>query len=68
VYRKAIDAHRLDLPDGVRYSMSLFTTGPKIRDWGFWLPDGWHHNKEFCVDRDGMSVHINMGESDEVEQ
>lgn len=41
VHRQATEAHRLQLPPGAVYSMSLFTTGPKVRDWGFWYPDGW---------------------------
>jgi hypothetical protein len=45
-HRKAEWAHRLVLPEGVPYSMSLFTTGPVRRDWGFWFPDGWRSYKE----------------------
>jgi hypothetical protein len=41
VHRRAEEAHRLELLPGIRYSISLFTTGPVIRDWGFWEKDGW---------------------------
>lgn len=39
VQRKAVDAHRLELLG--EPSISLFMTGPKIRDWGFHCPGGW---------------------------
>ena len=57
VFRKAEEAHRLVLPN-VRYAMTLFTTGPKIREWGFWYPDGWHHSAQHVAERGGQSVHI----------
>lgn len=38
--RKASDAHRLELL-GDQSSVSLFMTGPKIREWGFHCPNGW---------------------------
>lgn len=36
--RFAVDSHRLEIPAGGR-CITLFTTGPKIRDWGFWCWD-----------------------------
>lgn len=41
VHRAASDAHRLLLPKGIPYTMSMFSTGPKMRSWGFWYPEGW---------------------------
>lgn len=32
--------------------ITIFITGPKIREWGFWCPKGWRHWKDFCDDRD----------------
>lgn len=59
VFRRATLAHRLVLLPATPYTMSLFTTGPKIRDWGFWYPDGWHHNNRHVNDRDPRgSVHV----------
>ncbi len=46
IARKAADVHRLELPEG-RTSVSLFFTGPKIREWGFACPKGWVHWKDF---------------------
>lgn len=58
IARKAQWAHRLLLPKGVPYAMTIFTTGPKIRDWGFWYPTGWVSHKDLCREVDGMSVHV----------
>jgi len=55
VFRQAEWAHRLFLPEGVPYSMSLFTTGPHRRDWGFWFPDGWRSQSEVIVTENGKS-------------
>lgn len=46
IHRKATDVHRLELIDG-RPSVSLFMTGPKVREWGFHCPKGWVHWKDF---------------------
>jgi len=39
VTREAGDTHRLIVPDG-GCCISLFVTGPKVREWGFWCPNG----------------------------
>lgn len=41
IWRKAEWAHTLRLPEGVDYTMTLFSTGPKVREWGFYYPEGW---------------------------
>lgn len=42
VLRRPADSHRLELPPWKgRTSWSLFITGPKLREWGFWCPRGW---------------------------
>lgn len=45
-FRSAEYAHRLELIDGQR-CITLFITGPKIREWGFHLRDGWMHWKTY---------------------
>lgn len=40
VFRRASWAHRLLMLNDYSYTMTQFTTGPKVRDWGFWYPDG----------------------------
>lgn len=50
VFRKATCAHRLELPvenGGISYCWSLFITGPRVREWGFYCPQGWRHWKAF---------------------
>lgn len=51
IERKATDAHRLEVPTGGR-AVSIFMTGPIIREWGFHCPQGWRHWKEFVDERD----------------
>lgn len=58
VSRKAKTAHRLDLPKGCRYSISLFTTGPRMNEWGFWTPRGWVSHKAVTKTANGISTHI----------
>lgn len=58
VQRKASEAHRLLLPPDIPYTMSLFSTGPKVRDWGFWYPGGWRSYTDVTRVVDGVSVHI----------
>jgi hypothetical protein len=58
ISRKAEEAHRLILPPEVPYTMTLFTTGPVRRDWGFWLNDHrgyptWLSHEECLVEVDG---------------
>ena len=55
VTRKATDAHRLEIPEGGR-AVSLFITGPKLREWGFHCPNGWRHWREFVDERDSGQV------------
>lgn len=56
VHRPATWAHRLLLWSDQPYSMSLFTTGPKVRDWGFWFGDRFVAFNDITKETDGMSV------------
>ena len=56
IQRKAHWSHRLILPEQHPYTMTLFTTGPKVREWGFWMPDGWHSYKEMTELQNGVSI------------
>lgn len=58
--RPAETSHRLFLPHGIPYAMTLFCTGPKVREWGFWYPHcDWHHSQRHVDDRDPRgSVHV----------
>lgn len=55
VNRLATDSHRLVIPEG-GHAVSLFMTGPIVREWGFHCPQGWRHWKEFVDDRDSGKV------------
>lgn len=46
VTREATDLHRLEIPEGGR-ALSLFATGPKVREWGFACPKGWVYWRDF---------------------
>lgn len=58
IHRKAEWAHRLLLPPGFGYTMTLFMFGPKRREWGFWYPDGWRPYAAVTETHDGVSVHV----------
>jgi hypothetical protein len=45
VFRKATDRHRIVLTDGPVWT--LFITGPKCREWGFWCDTGFVHWTDF---------------------
>ena len=49
IARKADEMHRLMLPEDITYTMTRFSTGPKLREWGFWTEEGWVHNKDFAL-------------------
>ena len=58
IFREAHWAHRLTLPPDTPYTMTLFTTGPKIREWGYWTDRGWVHNEELNrISEDGLSTY-----------
>jgi len=45
VYRPAKLAHRLEVVNGP--VVTLFLTGPRVREWGFHCPGGWVHWRVF---------------------
>lgn len=55
VFRHATARHRLELPvinGGQSYCWTLFITGPRVREWGFWCPQGFVHWKDFTSPAD----------------
>ena len=57
VHRKAAEPHRLVLDkEGPHYALTMFTSGPKIREWGFWYPNGWVHNYDVVRTENGVST------------
>lgn len=61
IFRRAEEAHRLLMPTGAlneRYAITQFSTGPKLRTWGFWYPHGWVPYQEVSeLLPDGRSIH-----------
>lgn len=55
VHRPATWAHRLILPPSIPYSMSLFSTGPKVKQWGFYLDHGFVPYNEVTHTENGLS-------------
>ena len=57
IHRKAAEPHRLVLDkEGPHYALTMFTSGPKIREWGFWYPEGWVHNYDVVRTENGVST------------
>lgn len=56
VHRVAEDAHRLVLPQHVPYCMTIFSTGPVRRQWGFHASGGWVSGADVTETQDGVSV------------
>lgn len=61
IEREAMALHRLELLPGEN-CISLFTTGPKVRDWGFQCPEGWTPWQQFCAPGDSSKVGRGCGE------
>ena len=67
VARRPSAAHRIQLhghggPDGEQESWSLFITGPRVREWGFWCRKGWVHWQDFTAPGDPGQVGPGCGE------
>jgi len=61
VQRPAEALHRLEVIPGER-AVTLFMTGPKIREWGFACPQGWVHWKDFTDPTDTSRTGRGCGE------
>ncbi len=62
VIERAADAlHRLEVIPGQRV-ISLFMTGPTVREWGFACPKGWVHWRDFVDARDAGQIGRGCGE------
>jgi len=59
-FRMAKSAHRVRLHTRTDLRLpepawTLFVTGPRVREWGFWCPKGWRHWREFTDPDDSGS-------------
>lgn len=61
VEREAESLHRLVVIPGARV-ISLFMTGPVVREWGFACAKGWVHWRDFVDARDAGQVGRGCGE------
>ena len=59
INRKAEDCHRLEV---LERGFTLFTTGPRVRDWGFHCPQGWVHWEDFVSPENVGEVGRGCGE------
>jgi len=66
VERDAGHLHRLEVIDGAPPVVSLFITGPKVRDWGFQCPQGWVPWQEFTDPNDSSQSGRGCGEHEPV--
>ncbi len=65
VHRLAGEAHRLLLPPEFPYTMTLFSTGPNVRKWGFWYGSEWRPYTDVTRQEGNKSVHIKQEGSNE---
>lgn len=65
VVRGAQQLHRLEVDGGIG-ALSLFITGPKLREWGFACPQGWVHWKDFTSETDSSQIGRGCGEGDDL--
>lgn len=60
VFRWPSSAHRLEVAGSDCWS--LFITGPRVREWGFWCPKGWVHWRDFTVADEPGRTGVGCGE------
>jgi len=60
IFRRATTRHRLLIKNGYT-AWTLFITGPKIREWGFWCPQGFVPWRKF-TDIDGKRTGPGCGD------
>jgi len=61
IFRMAKSQHRLEVVYP-RQTWTLFITGPRFRDWGFYCPKGWVHWKKFTAGAHGETIGHGCGE------
>lgn len=60
IFRKAEQPHRLELRrdanGNVITAWTIFIFGPKVREWGFYCPQGWRHYRDFVSPVDSGNI------------
>lgn len=62
-YRSPTFAHRLEVIDEIG-AWTLFLTGPRVREWGFWCKEQWVHWKTFVSPVNKGEIGRGCGEID----
>ena len=62
-YRPAAYAHRIIVQPQKETPITVFITGPRFREWGFYCPKGWKHWKDFVGINKG-TIGAGCGEDD----
>lgn len=63
-YRGANFSHRLQVGSGGAWT--LFITGPRVQEWGFWCSERFVHWRDFTSGPNGETVGRGCGEIEEV--
>jgi len=66
VERSGESLHRLEVRPG-ESAITLFLTGPRVREWGFQCPKGWVHWKDFTSPDDPSQIGRGCGEHDDAQ-
>ncbi len=62
-FRLPSAAHRLEIVPELGETITLFVTGPRVRQWGFHCPQGWKHWKEFTSPNNKGEAGAGCGET-----
>jgi len=61
VWRRSTHQHRIVLDRG-RPAWTIFVTGPKVRSWGFWCPQGFVYWRDFMDPNDPDTIGAGCGD------
>lgn len=66
-WRRPSAAHRIELPPNAHLNndapvITLFLTGPRIREWGFWCVHGFRHWRDFTSPTNSGEIGRGCGE------
>lgn len=56
IFRGPRFSHRLEVMPGCGPVVTLFLIGPRLREWGFWCPQGWRRWQDFVAADDPGGV------------
>ena len=59
IYRSSKFAHRVELVTSRAFT--VFYVGPRLRDWGFWCPNGWVEESDYVAAADRGQIGAGCG-------